>query len=162
MKKYIFAFSVLILSHLSLSAQNNQSPQNMMEQMQKQMQKMLGGMGMGGDSSMNLDFKMDTTFNKSFGMLFDGDKWQSLTESGDSTHTDFFQQFLNRFKGMSPEGTSPDGMGQGFNLSEMLKGFEQMMPGLQSQDGMPRISPENKKRKGEAESKEKKYSTEKI
>jgi hypothetical protein len=63
---------------------------------------------------------------------------------------------------MSPEGTNPDGMNQGLNFSEMFKGFEQMMPGLQSQDGMPRISPENKKRKGDADTKEKKYSTEKI
>jgi hypothetical protein len=162
MKKYVFAFSVLCFSQFSLSAQSNQSPQNMMEQMQKQMQKMLGSLGLGGDSTMNFDFKMDTTLNKSFGMFLDGDKWKSFTESGDSTHTDFFQQFLDRFKGMSPEGTNPDGMNQGLNFSEMFKGFEQMMPGLQSQDGMPRISPENKKRKGDADTKEKKYSTEKI
>lgn len=162
MKKYIFAFSVLCFSQFSLLAQNSQSPQNMMEQMQKQMQQMLGKMGMGGDSTMNFDFKMDTTLNKSFGMFLDGDNFKSFTESGDSTHNDFFQQFLDRFKGMSPEGTNPEGTNQGLNFSEMFKGFEQMMPGLQSQDGMPRISPENKKRKGEAETKEKKYTTEKI
>jgi hypothetical protein len=162
MKKYVFVFSVLCFSQLTISAQNSQSPQNMIEQMQKQMQKMLGGMGFGGDSTMNFGFKMDTMMNKSFGMFFDGDQWKSLTESGDSTNTDFFQQFLNRFKGMSPDGGSSDGTNQGFNFSEMFKGFEQLMPGLQSQDGMPRISPENKKRRGEADTKEKKYSTEKI
>jgi hypothetical protein len=163
MKKLTLVITVFCLSQLSLLAQNTQSPQNMMEQMQKQMQKMMGGLGsMGGDSTMNFDFKMDTSMNKTFGMLFDGKQWQSLTESGDSTHTDFFQQFLNRFKGMGPEGTNPDDSNQGFNMSDMLKGFEQMMPGLQSQDGMPRIAPENKKRKGEADTKEKKYSTEKI
>jgi hypothetical protein len=158
MKKLTLAIAILCFSSLSLIAQNNASPQNMMQEMQKQMQKMLGGLGsFGGDSTMNFDFKMDTTLNKSFGMLFDGDKWQSLTESGDSTHTDFFQQFLDRFKG-----SNPDSMGQGMNLNDMMKNFEQIMPNMQSPDGMPRISPENKKRKGEAEVKEKKYSTEKI
>ena len=163
MKKLTFVITIFCLSQLNLSAQSTPSPQNMMEQMQKQMQKMMGSFGnMGGDSTMNFDFKMDTSFNKSFGMLFDGKQWQSLTESGDSTHTDFFQQFLNRFKGMSPEGTNPDDTNQGFNFSDMLKNFEQIMPNMPTQDGMPRIAPDNKKKKGEGETKEKKYSTEKI
>jgi hypothetical protein len=163
MKKLTLVITVFCFSQMGLMAQQTQSPQNMMEQMQKQMQKMMGSFGsFGGDSTMNFDFKMDTTLNKSFGMLFDGKQWQSLTESGDSTHTDFFQQFLNRFKGMNPEGTSPDDSNQGFNMFDMLKNFEQIMPNMAPQDGMPRIAPENKKKKGEADTKEKKYSTEKI
>jgi hypothetical protein len=157
MKKYFLAFSIILLSQFNISAQQNEAPLNFMDQMQqmqKQMQKMLGGMG---DSSMANGFQIDTSFNKSFGMMFDGEKWRSLTESGDSTHTDFFQQFLDKFKGMSPDGSM-----EGFSMPPIFKGLEQMMPGLGAPDAMPRISPENKKRKGEADTREKKYSTEKI
>ena len=153
-KKFLFICSLIGMTQSNATAQTNKAPLDMMEQMQQQMQKMFGGMM---DSSSTHSFQMDTTLNKSFGMLFDGEKWRSLTESGDSTSTDFFAQFLQRFKGGSPNSGT-----EGFNFSEMFKGFEQMIPNMEAPDSMPRVSPENKKRKGEAETKEKKYSTEKI
>jgi hypothetical protein len=135
--------------------QNFNGLQEQMQKMQREMLKMFGG-GNDSDSTgvFNFNFgspngKMDTTFSKSFGGIFNGKEWNSIMPN-DSTMSDMMRQF---------QGKMPD-LGKGFDMSEMFKGFENLFGG--GMDNMPRIEPKPKQRLGEGDKKEKKYKTESL
>jgi hypothetical protein len=153
---------------LSLTAQDsskekeNERPADRFEDMQRQMMKQFEKMF--DNSKGGFSFKMDTTFmngidtsfSRSFGFMFDGNNWKTMTP--DSLESDGDSRgFGEMFKGFGDFD-----LGKDFDLSEMMKRFEQMMPrGFD----MPRVEPYDngpKQRRGDKEKKEKKYETEKL
>jgi hypothetical protein len=139
-----------------LVAQNDEpttKTPNMMEQMQKMQHEMFKNFGMMGDSTEGGMMRMDTTMSKSFGMLFDGEKWQSMMPN-DTAMSSMMRQLEERMSKMK----------DGFDMSDMFKGFSDMFGGgfdMQTSP-MPRVKPKEKERKGEEDKKPKSYSTEKI
>jgi hypothetical protein len=136
--------------------QRGEGFKGMDEQMKKLQREMMKMFGEDSDSTGGFSFKfgspnmrMDTSFSKSFGGIFDGTEWKSIMPN-DSTMRDMTKQF---------EGKMPD-FGKNFDLSEMFKGFEQMFGGGGT-DNMPRITPKQKNSE-EGEKKKKKYKTEDL
>jgi hypothetical protein len=126
--------------------------EDQMKQLQREMMKMFGG----SDSTGGFNFKfgspnmrMDTSFSKSFGGIFDGTEWKSVMPN-DSTMRDMMKQF---------DGKMPD-LGKNFDMSEMFKGIEQMFGGGGT-DNMPRVTPKQKNSE-EGDKKKKKYKTEDL
>lgn len=156
MKKIAFILVVAAILPVFVHAQNtDETPKQMdifehMRKMQREMFKNFGGMS---DSTGDNMMRMDSTFSRSFGMLFDGNEWKSLNPN-DTTMNDMFRQMEERMSKL----------GEGFNFSEMFKGFGDMFgEGFDMQTTpMPRVKPKEKERRGEGEKKEKTYSTEKI
>jgi hypothetical protein len=154
MKKIVI--TLIVMLPLFLAAQNmDDAPKslNLMEQMQKMQREMFKNFGMMGDSTEGGMMRMDTSMSKSFGMLFDGEKWQSMMPN-DSTMTNMMRQLEERMSKMK----------DGFDMSDMFKGFGDMFGGGLDMPStpMPRVKPKEKERKGEEDKKEKSYSTEKI
>ncbi len=154
MKKILVVLIALL--PLFLTAQNTDDapkPLNLIEHMQKMQREMFKNFGMMGDSTEGGMMRMDTSMSKPFGMLFDGEKWQSMMPN-DTLMSNMMRNLEERMSKMK----------DGFDMSDMLKGFGDMfgngfdMPSTP----MPRVKPKEKERKGEEEKKEKSYSTEKI
>lgn len=175
LKKVLISSLCVLLTSGALVAQDSTMPKSqspnkdfpnisdsfkeMQKQMEEQMKKFFGDEG-GGFQSFS--FKMDTTFrdtsfSKSYGFMFDGKNWKSLTpntEGGDNMG-DVFKQMQERMKKLMPD------MGKGFDM-DMFKGFGDMSEG---EDSMPRVQPQPKpkKRLGDEEApKNEKYKTEKL
>jgi hypothetical protein len=172
MRKIILIISSIVFLGFNAVAQDSTQPKerefpSMMEsmkEMQKQMMKLFGGGGtdslsngfsfdFGGDDS---DFmKMDTSMSKSFGFMFDGKNFKSLTPNTDGGNmSDMMKQLEEKMQKMMPD------MGKNFDMMDMFKGFGNMFG--DDTDPMPRVQPKDKKRLGEDEPKEKKYKTEKL
>ena len=174
MKKIFSALCILMMTLTVTFSQNNQSePKDsddigkQMAQMQKQLAeqlKKLFGNGDDSDSTQNLGFsfknmpfgQMDTSMMPSFGMLFDGNNWHNLSPNGDTS----MNESLCGFQGQMPD------FGKGMNLEDMFKGFGSMFnngfPMSPNSDGMPRIQPYDKQRKGDEPKKKGKYKTESL
>ncbi|MBL7816823.1 MAG: hypothetical protein JNL70_17510 [Saprospiraceae bacterium] len=175
MKKWLPILTIFLLTWSASNAQNNQKDEDvddisqqmakMQKQMMEQMKKLFGNDEEGDSTQMfNFSFKnmpfgqIDTSFTQSFGMMFDGKNWHSLSPNGDSTTDESFRQLRDRM---------PD-FGKGFdmNMEDMFKSFSQMFQGgfpmSPNADDMPRIQPDNKKRKGEESKKNGKYKTESL
>jgi hypothetical protein len=173
MKKIALIATVLLFTSLSSFAQQDKTtpPQyeDIFEQMKKMQQEMMKHFGgkMQSDSTESSDegfgmgfpnMKMDTSFTKSFGMLFDGKEWKSMMPN-DSTMNGMMRGFGDKM---------PNFGGNGMDMSEMFKGIEKMFGdsfGGGFGDDMqitPRPQPKEKKRKGEADKKDKKYKTEDL
>ncbi len=172
MRKIVLIISSIVLLGFNVVAQDSTQPKekefpSMMEsmkEMQKQMMKLFGGGGkdslskgfsfdFGGDGS---DFmKMDTSMSKSFGFMFDGKNFKSLTPNTEGGNmNDIMKQLEEKMQKMMPD------MGKNFDMMDMLKGFGNMFG--DDVDSMPKVVPKDKKRLGEDEPKEKKYKTEKL
>jgi hypothetical protein len=128
--------------------------QEQMQKMQREMLKMFGGSDSDSSGTSLFQFgspnmKMDTSFSKSFGGIFDGKEWKSMMP-GDSTMGDMMRQLQDKM---------PD-FGKNFDMSEMLKGFGNMFGN--GTDNMPRVEPKQKQRPNEGDKKDKKYKTESL
>lgn len=172
MKKILFFIAAFILFQSVGMAQNNEpvpsKEQDMKEGLKKMQEQMMRLFDNGTDSTDSFSFgfgdnfmKIDTAFSKSFGFMFDGENWKSLTPDknglsegpGNEDMSEILKQLQQKMKHMIPD------MKDGFDMSEMFKGFGNMF------GNDPMILPEpnkNKKRLGEEERKEKKYKTEKL
>ena len=174
MKKIISALCILMMTFTVTFSQNSPSEpkdfddlSKQMAQMQKQlaeqMKKMFGNND-NSDSTQNFGFsfknmpfgQMDSSIMQSFGMMFDGQNWHSLSPNGDTSMNDSFRGF---------QGEMPH-FGKGMNLEDMLKGFSSMFkdgfPMSPQTDDMPRIQPYDKRRKGDETKKKGKYKTESL
>jgi hypothetical protein len=162
--KKIYVLVLTTFFALNLQAQDSSDERNTrdsFEKMHRQMMKQFEQM-FRGDSSGNFSFKFDTTFTngdamtRSFGFMFDGNNWKSMSPDSlgqNGSMKGFFGDFDNLFQGFDSKS---------FDLSDMMKRFEQMMPNGMD---MPRMQPydqRERKRKGDADKKEKKYETEKL
>ena len=168
-------FVLLILTFATAQTSKKKTPQDsddlgqQMEQMQRQMaeqmKKLFGGSVDDSDSTQNFNFSfknlpfgaMDSTMSQSFGMLFDGKNWQNLSPNGDTSMNEQMRELRDRM---------PD-FGKGLNIEDMMKNFGQMFQGggfpmSPNSDSMPRVQPNDKKRKGEEPKKNGKYETEKL
>ena len=174
MKKIASTLGLVLLIFCFATAQNSkkETPQysddfsKQMEQMSRmmseQMKKMFGNDDSDSTQNFSFSFKnspfgdMDSTMTKSFGMLFDGKNWQSLSPDGDTSMSESMKELRERM---------PD-FGKGLNIDDMLKNFGDMFqngfPMSPNSDNMPRIQPLDKKRKGEEPKKNGKYETEKL
>ena len=159
MKKIVLIITTLLITSFSSFAQDKTTPstppqyENIFEQMKEMQQKMMKRFGGKADSTessddMGMNFpnmKMDSSFSKSFGMLFDGKEWKSMMPN-DSTMNGMMR-----------------GFGGGFDMSEMFKGFEKMFGGdAENMQTLPKGQPKDKKRRDEGDKKEKKYKTEDL
>jgi hypothetical protein len=162
--KKIFVLVLFGFITLGLSAQDStkekERPYDKFEDMHRQMMKQFEKMF--DNSKGGFSFKFDTTFmngidtsfSRSFGFMFDGNNWKSLSPDslgkGGGSMGDMFKGF------------GDFDFGKDFDLSDMMKRFEEMVPrGFD----MPRIEPYDnapKQRKGDKDKKEKKYETEKF
>jgi hypothetical protein len=154
MKKHCILLAFMALVNVLAAQNQNDESKPMMddfEKMQRQMMKRFENF-FKMDSTEGFTFRMDTTFNlsdssfnRSFGFMFDGKEWKQFTPDG-SDSTDFKSPFGSFFQGM------PD----------VFKDFDKFF----SDDFMsPRVRPygePDRRRKGDTPSKEKKYQTEKL
>ena len=168
-------FVLLVLTFATAQQRKKETPQysddmgrqleQMQRQMAEQMKKLFGGSGDDRDSTQNFNFSfknspfgaMDSTMSQSFGMLFDGKNWQNLSPNGDTSMNDQMRELRERM---------PD-FGKGLNIEDLMKSFGQTFQGggfpmSPNNDAMPRIQPNDKKRKGEDAKKNGKYETEKL
>jgi hypothetical protein len=176
MKKIVLIISSFFIINICLSAQDNtpapsKEHPDMMEGLKDMQERLKQFFGNGLDSTEGFSFrmnpdmiKMDTSMSKSYGFMFDGENWKSLTPGGDSLSNgfggdkmgDIFKQMQEQMKKLMPD------MKDGFDMSEMFKGFGNFFGDDSMISPMPRIEPKDKKRLGEEPSKEKKYKTEKL
>lgn len=170
MKKIVLILSSVFIFSTSVSAQDSSTPQSKdlpsgmesLKEMQQQMMQLFGRRS--SDSTQNFAFqldtnimKIDTSFSKSFGFSFDGENWKPMTPNSEGGQMgDMFKQMQEQMKKLMPD------MNQGFDMSEMFKGFGNMFGGGDASP-IPRVQPKEKKRLGEEEmTKDKKYKTEKL
>ncbi len=176
MRKIVLIIATFVLINTLSSAQDTKSSPSkehpdMMEGLKDMQERMKQFFGKGLDSTQDFSFqmdpnfmKMDTSMSKSFGFLFDGENWKSLTPGSDSLSNgfggdkmgDIFKQMQEQMKKLMPD------MKEGFDMSDMLKGFGNFFGDDSLNSPMPRVQPKDKKRLGEEESKDKKYKTEKL
>lgn len=176
MKKIVLIISTFILINTTSSAQDttpspSKEQPNMMDGLKEMQERMKHFFGKGLDSTESFSFRMDpdmmqmdTSMSKSFGFMFDGENWKSLTPGSDSLSNgfggdrmgDIFKQMQEQMKKLMPD------MKEGFDMTEMFKGLGSFFGDGFMNSPMPRVEPKDKKRLGEEESKDKKYKTEKL
>ena len=174
MKKVILIIlSALFINGLAV-AQDSSKPESrkddfmdLNESLKKMQEQMMKFFGNGQDSMEGFSFKMDTSMmrmdtsmSKSFGFMFDGNDWKSLTpntEGGDMSG--MLKQLQERMQKMMPD------MNRNFDMSKMFEGFGNMF-GESDENSMPLVKPKDKNaeknEKNADEYKNKKYKTEKL
>lgn len=173
MRKVVIASLCFIFLSAGLMAQDSTAPKSksqgedfpdmmggfkeMQKRMEDQMKKFFGD-----DGSQSFSFKMDTTFmnsdtsfSKSFGFMFDGKNWKSLTPGTEGGNMgDMFKQMEEKMQKMMPNMREDD------SIFDLFKGFGNAFG---NEEAMPRVQPKDKKRKGDEEApKNEKYKTEKL